>query len=452
MVSIERRVSAVIALVGVSAVGVLLIAFLIRSGLSVLIGLIGFAITVAGAWWVITERAVRRILGAVAIVVGLIIIALGLAHVVSTTDGMAFRLFIAILILAISTAAARYALAPTIRELTSAVPQAARRPEKPVLICNPKSGDGKVERFGVVAAAHELGVETIILGPDDDLEQLARDAVARGADCLGMAGGDGSQALVASVAIEHDIPFVCVSAGTRNHFALDLGLDREDPLSTLRAFTDGIERRVDYATMDDRLFVNNVSLGVYATVVQQESYRADKAGTAAAMLPELLGSTAEPFDLQFTTPSGQEIDGAFMILVSNNPYAATFSPDSATRRSMDTGQLGVIAVSTATSADAVRLMTMSAIGLRKASPFWHEFTTESLEIRSRSGRAFAGVDGEALDLPTPMHFQIHAEGLRLRVPAENSIAAARRKARDVSTRALLQVAAGHQPDQVRRTA
>jgi len=133
-VSIERRVSALIALVGVSVVGVLLIAFLIRSGLSVLIGLIGFAITVAGAWWFITERAARRIVGAVAIVVGLIIIALGLAHVVSTTDGMAFRLFIAILILAISTAAARYALAPTIRELTSAVPQAARRPEKPVLI------------------------------------------------------------------------------------------------------------------------------------------------------------------------------------------------------------------------------------------------------------------------------------------------------------------------------
>ena len=62
-----------------------------------------------------------------------------------------------------------------------------------------------------------------------DLEQLARDAIARGADCLGMAGGDGSQALVASIAVECGVPFVCVTAGTRNHFAQDLGLDREDP-------------------------------------------------------------------------------------------------------------------------------------------------------------------------------------------------------------------------------
>ena len=104
-----------------------------------------------------------------------------------------------------------------------------------MLICNPWSGGGKVERFGLVELAHELGVETVMLDHGLDLEQLARDAIARGADCLGMAGGDGSQALVASIAVEHDLPFVCVSAGTRNHFALDLGLEpRRSPREPLR--------------------------------------------------------------------------------------------------------------------------------------------------------------------------------------------------------------------------
>lgn len=66
-----------------------------------------------------------------------------------------------------------------------------------------------------------------------------------------------------------------------------------------------MERRVDYATVGDRLFVNNVSFGVYATIVQQEGYREDKAGTSAQVLPELLGSQAEPLDLQFETPTGR---------------------------------------------------------------------------------------------------------------------------------------------------
>ena len=177
-----------------------------------------------------------------------------------------------------------------------------------------------MEKFGLVDLAKDLGVEVVMLDHGLDLEQLARDAIAGGADCLGMAGGDGSQALVASIAIAHNLPFVCVSAGTRNHFALDLGIDREDPRLSLHAFRDGIERHIDYATVGDRLFVNNVSLGIYATIVQQEGYREAKSETAKAILPEMLGRTQEPFDLQFTEPDGVEVDGAFLIQVSNNPY------------------------------------------------------------------------------------------------------------------------------------
>ena len=77
-----------------------------------------------------------------------------------------------------------------------------------------------------------------------------------------MAGGDGSQALVAAVAMEHDVAHVCIPSGTRNHFALDLGLDRDDVVGALDAFTDGVERRIDLARLNERIFVNNASLGV----------------------------------------------------------------------------------------------------------------------------------------------------------------------------------------------
>ena len=214
-----------------------------------------------------------------------------------------------------------------------------------------------------------------------------------------MAGGDGSQALVASIAIEHDLPFVCVSAGTRNHFALDLGIDREDPRGSLDAFRDGVERRIDYATVGDRFFVNNVSLGIYTTIVQQEGYREAKSETTKALLPELLGQTSEPFDLQFTDPERGEADGAFLIQVSNNPYVLV-RPWTRQRRRLDTGKLGVVAISASTGAEAAQVFALSALGQRRRSRHWHEFTAERFEVRSRSGKAYVGIDGEALELST----------------------------------------------------
>ena len=321
----------------------------------------------------------------------------------------------------------------------------ALSPRHPVLLCNPWSGGGKVGRFGLVELAGQLGIETVMLDEGLDLEELARGAVARGADCLGMAGGDGSQALVASIAVEHGLPFVCVTAGTRNHFALDLGLDRADPRQCLRAFGDAVERRVDYATVNGRFFVNNVSLGAYATIVQQEQYRDAKVETSTSLLPGLLGDADAPFDLQFTDPDGVEIDGAFVIQVSSNPYVLDPSPDLSQRRSLDSGLLGVFAVTGASGSAAAAIAALSVVGQRRRSPDWHEFTTRSFEVRSRSGHAFAGVDGEALALDTPLRFEAHHGGLRLLVPRDNLVVAERRRVRQARLRDLISVARGATP-------
>jgi diacylglycerol kinase family enzyme len=278
-----------------------------------------------------------------------------------------------------------------------------------------------------------------------DLAELARDAIARGADCLGMAGGDGSQALVASLAVEHDLPFVCVAAGTRNHFALDLGLDRRDPRRSLYAFRDALERRVDYATVNGRFFVNNVSLGVYATIVQQEGYREAKATTTKQLLPELLGETPRPFDLQFVTPDGTEVDGSFLVMVSNNPYVLAASPSASQRLRLDSGRLGVFAVSAATGLQAAEVVTLALAGQGSRSGHAFEFSSEQFEITSRSGKASAGIDGEALELETPMTFRTHPQGLRMLVPEGNEEIALKREARRVRLRDLALLARGAEP-------
>ena len=265
-----------------------LVGFIVRNLGSLALALVGLGLAVAGAWWAITERMPRRAVGVVGAALGGVGMVVAVFRATPQGDLVALRLVVLALLLAGAVGFGRAALLRGLRFQDSLRPVAVSRPQHPVLLCNPWSGGGKVEKFRLAELATEFGVEVIMLDRGLDLEELARDAVARGADCLGMAGGDGSQALVASIAVEHDLPFVCVSAGTRNHFALDLGIDREDPRLSLDAFRDGIERRIDYATVGDRLFVNNVSLGIYATIVQQEGYREAKAETTRAVLPEML--------------------------------------------------------------------------------------------------------------------------------------------------------------------
>ena len=441
-VTTQQRLLATVALAADLLLVVAVVVFLLHHGGELLLALLGLAIAVAAGWWVVTEPMPRRGVGIAGIVVGFGLMVVAIVRAAENTNQEILRIVTVAGLFAVAGVAARASLAPDLHAPDPRLTEDRWRPKRPVLICNPWSGGGKVEKFGLLERARELGVETVLLDKGLDLEQLARDAIAGGADCLGMAGGDGSQALVASIAIEHDIPFVCVTAGTRNHFALDLGLDREDPRGSMDAFHDAVERRIDYATVGERLFVNNVSLGVYATIVQQDSYREAKRETSMAVLPEMLGSTAEPFDLQFTTPDGTEVDGAFLIMVSNNPYVLGPSVDVSQRRSLETGTLGVFAVSAASGAEAARLMARSAVGLRGRDPGWHEFTCGSFDVTSHSGSAFAGVDGEALDLPTPLQFRIHPSGMRVLVPESNLEIAARRRARNVSVGALLAVARG----------
>ena len=195
-------------------------------------------------------------------------------------------------------------------------------------------------------------------------------------------------------------------------------------------------------TVNNRFFVNNVSLGVYATIVQQEGYREAKADTSKMLLPELLGRTDQPFDLQFTAPGGKEVDGSFLIMVSNNPYVTAASLDVSQRRRLDSGRLGVFAVSAATGAQAAQVVTLALAGRGAKSDHAFEFTTDEFEVRSRSGKAFVGIDGEALELETPLVFRIHPRGLHMLVPEGNIEIAIRRSARDVRIGDLLSLARG----------
>ena len=162
-------------------------------------------------------------------------------------------------------------------------------PRRPVLFVNPRSGGGAASRAGVAERARERGIKVVILDSGQSLARYVDEAVDQGADALGMAGGDGSLAVVAAAAAAHGLPFICVPEGTRNHFALDLGVDRHDVAGALDAFSDAVERRIDLAEVNGRVFLNNVSLGIYGEAVRQSAYRDAKLRTLVETAETVLG-------------------------------------------------------------------------------------------------------------------------------------------------------------------
>jgi diacylglycerol kinase family enzyme len=286
-------------------------------------------------------------------------------------------------------------------------------PRRPFVIMNPRSGGGKVGRFGLDAKATAAGVQVALLeGPGQvDVAALARQGVADGADLLGVAGGDGTQALVAGIAAEHRLPFLVISAGTRNHFALDLGLDRERPDLGLDALSDGVELCVDLGLIGGRTFVNNASFGAYAEVVQSPAYRDDKRGTTLQMLPELLSGQRGP-RLVVRIDDDVTIEAPKALLVSNNPYEMTDLAGLGRRARIDTGSLGVIAVTVDSAAQAAALLAgRRASGVRR-------LVAHEVVIDADTDEIPVGIDGEAVMMPTPVRCSIRPLALRVRVPRE----------------------------------
>ena len=369
-------------------------------------------VAAAAGWYIATRRGALRVAGGVVALVSvalIVVVTLRAEH-----SGLAIVAIVALV--GLSSWMTKFALGRDPGGVQEAPPGvtvgAAQRGS---LIINPKSGGGKAERFGLVDEARRRGIDAIVLGPGDDLVQLAERAIEGGADVIGMAGGDGSQALVASIASRHDVAHVCIPAGTRNHFALDLGLDRDDVVGALDAFGDAIERRIDLAEVGGRVFVNNASLGVYAKIVQSPEYRDAKRQTTAAMLPELLGPDAEPFALRFVGPDDATHESPVLVLVSNNPYVLTRLAGFGTRARLDTGQLGISAVEVRGPADVSQLLAAEAAGQLQRYRGFLEWSAGVFTIDS-DGPVEVGIDGEALLLPPPLEFRSLPGALRLRIP------------------------------------
>jgi diacylglycerol kinase family enzyme len=410
--------------------------------LQLLVGtVLSVAVLAATAWWAFTtRRRWKRWLNIVIAVLAALNAVLGFAEFGIRQAAAALAIVAGALLYATATRRAFQQVGGS----GSGAPGEpdGHRPRRPWLLVNPRSGNGKAGRVGLVEAARRLGVEVRLLEAGDDPAWLARGAVVGGADAVGVAGGDGSLGLVAAVAVACDVPFVCVPVGTRNHFAGDLGLDRGDPVAALEAFA-GVERRVDAGMVGDRMFVNNVSLGAYADLVADPRYRAGKLATAHAVLPASLRGERALLRVDLRDADGRRHPDVLVLLVACNRYELH-----GVRRRMDAGELQVSALRSRTGAALAGLATRALVrgGRAPAGTGWAQWTTTTLRVEAPLAEVPAGVDGEAATLPTPLEFRVLPRALRVLVPpALGRRPPPVRLDRWSTVRALLRVAAGSAP-------
>lgn len=374
---------------------------------ALLAALTALAIMCAATWAFLAYHATRRRIAlCVLLATPLALIAFYIAI------GMLLEVILCIALAAITATTARAALPDTDQETTQPTEQPADTASRPYLIMNPRSGGGKVEKYRLQEKATALGAEVQLLtepgrhNPAD----LAAHAIDNGADLLGVAGGDGTQALVADVAATHDIPLLVICAGTRNHFAMDLGLDRNDPSHCLDALHDGVELRIDLGMIGDRAFVNNASFGAYAEIVQSPAYRNDKVGTALQKLPDLVGRHHGP-RLDIRIDGHTVLTAPQAVLISNNPYDAGDIAGLGRRARLDRGVLGVLGIKVESGAQAAALLSR-----RGQEHALARFTGREVIVDADEPSIPVGIDGEAVLMPTPVRCTIRPRALRVLVP------------------------------------
>jgi diacylglycerol kinase family enzyme len=259
-----------------------------------------------------------------------------------------------------------------------------------LLIVNPHSGDGSgPDADELVREAESRGIAVHVLRKGDDAAAIARAATGP----VGVAGGDGSLGTVAGVALERDVPFVCIPFGTRNHFARDVGLDRNDPIGALAAFASAREERIDVGRVAGRIFLNNVSFGVYAHLVhrrERHRRRRDSFARMRALWLSVQDRHPQPFVLD-----GERL-AARIVLVANNAYEVS-ALDLGARERLDEGQLHAYV----------------AGGWLPHT--WDEHCAERFTLEQHGGLR-AAVDGEPAHFDSPVELTVEPRALRILLP------------------------------------
>ncbi|MDP9296352.1 MAG: phosphatidic acid phosphatase [Actinomycetota bacterium] len=289
-----------------------------------------------------------------------------------------------------------------------------------LLVLNPSAGSEEADAI-VERADRELGdVHAIRLGDDGvDLEREIHRALEERRVILA-AGGDGTVNAVVQHLVGTEATLGVIPAGTLNHFARDLGVERID--DAFAALSEGHTVDVDAGRAGERYFVNNTTLGIYPEVVRERERYEDRFGKWMALVRAALRvlRRAKPLEGTVTADGTPRALFAWILFVGNN--RVVFAPGRIGRRPrLDQGVLDVRVMGAGRRA---ALSRASAAWTLFAAHSWRQqrvvrTDARTLDVDLQGGRRPVAFDGETGDPVGSLHVEILPGVLRVIRPVRS---------------------------------
>jgi YegS/Rv2252/BmrU family lipid kinase len=289
-------------------------------------------------------------------------------------------------------------------------------PIKGTLFLNRNSGV-KADADALIEAARAAELEVVEISATLDCEQEIRTRAARGMRLFIACGGDGTINHVIQALVQTDATLAVIPSGTYNHFARDLGIPLEWP-AALEVALRGDEKRVDAARVNERYFVNNVSLGLYPELVARREERGRDYPRWKARVFAFYATLRKyrHVTLAVESDSLHELVRTHVFMVSNNSYDLERFGVEAPRETLTGGRLSVYWLPHTSRLRLMRYMARYLAGRVRTIPGFRSFRTTVLRVQSSHARVKVGIDGELFTLTVPLTIEIVPQSLTVRVP------------------------------------
>lgn len=276
------------------------------------------------------------------------------------------------------------------------------------------------ERLAAIFKASGIDVDISIAQSGAEVNELARDAARSPYKVIVAAGGDGTVSSIASAVIDTDKTLGVLPLGTLNHFALDLGIpfDLEAAAHTIVA---GFTTEVDVAEVNDRIFLNNSSLGLYPIIVRERQKR-ERLGFGK--WPAFFWATIQAFRRYPLLDVRLRVNGELLerttpfVFVGNNEYAMDLL-NIGLRERLDRGVLSIYITHRTSRLRLIGLALRAVFGRLRNDKDFLALRASEVKIQSAHKRLRVAFDGEITVMEPPLEYRVRPRTLRVIVPAES---------------------------------
>jgi YegS/Rv2252/BmrU family lipid kinase len=274
----------------------------------------------------------------------------------------------------------------------------------------------QAEQSALVDAATERGLDVVRVTREIDIATIARERLRQGRTLIVAAGGDGTiHHVIQSLIHNPDATLGVIPIGTYNHFARDLGIPL-DWRAALDVATSGETRAIDVAHINDRYFVNNVSLGLYPELVARREERGREYPRWKARMYAFFATLRKypHVTIVVETEHHQEVIRSHVFIVSNNSYDLSRVGVEAPRAALTEGRLSVYWLPHLRRLALAKFGAHYLAGRVRATPGFRSFRTSRLKVQTRRATLHLGIDGELFTMQAPLVITIAPQSLQVK--------------------------------------